>query len=131
MAEKAKHILVAEDNAATAAVIRFNLERKGLDVTIAGSGLAAWNLLQEEDFDLVISDVQMPGISGSELCQRMRQVPALADIPIIMLTAKSFEMDPDAYLERLTVSAIVPKPFSPRELARLVERCIKPCAADA
>ena len=56
MTHEVKRVLVAEDNAAMGSVVRFNLEKAGFQVTVAGCGQAAWNLLNERGFDLVISD---------------------------------------------------------------------------
>ena len=119
-----KRILVAEDNVAMAGVIRFNLQRAGFAVTLASSGSIAWDLLCQEDFDLLVTDVQMPGLTGGELCLRLRQDPRLAALPVLLLTAKGLELDTDYYLRQLGVRAIIPKPFSPREMIRTVQECL-------
>lgn len=124
MVAQGKHVLLAEDNLAMAGVVRFNLERAGLQVQVARCGHTAWGLLKEQTFDLAIVDVQMPGLNGTELCERIRLVPRLAGLPIILLTAKGFELDRRYHEEQLRVRAIVTKPFSPRELLHLVEECL-------
>ena len=122
MSEEVKHALVAEDNMATATAIRFNLERAGFEVTVARCGESAWKLLSEHEFDLVVSDFQMPGMTGGQLCERMGQDPRLANVPMILLTAKAFEPDSTQPLQELQGLGVVPlrkimaKPFSPREL---------------
>jgi len=124
MTEHGERVLVAEDNLAMAGVVRFNLERAGFRVEVARCGRSAWELLKEQSFGLVIVDVQMPGLSGTELCERMRLVPRMADVPVILLTAKGLELDTDYHLEQLGVRAIISKPFSPRELLDLVQECL-------
>jgi CheY-like chemotaxis protein len=124
MTESRKRILVAEDNLATLSVIRFTLEKAGFEVTAAPSGQAAWDLLERYDFDLLVSDFQMPGITGGELCQRIREHPRLAPMPVILLTAKGLDLDATRYRDQLSVSAIMAKPFSPRELTRTVQDCL-------
>jgi CheY-like chemotaxis protein len=102
-------------------VIGFNLKKAGLEVVHVVSGEQAWRLLQQRDFDLLVTDFQMPGMNGGDLCRWIRQEPALAAFPVILLTAKGLEIDAAYYRETLGVSAVLTKPFSPRELTRLVQ----------
>jgi two-component system, chemotaxis family, chemotaxis protein CheY len=118
---KARRVLTAEDNMATGVLIRFCLEKAGFDATHVNTGLKAWELLQREDFDLLVTDFQMPGLPGPELCTRIRQDPRLARLPIIGLTAKGLEIDSEHYLRDLGMTAMLMKPFSPSELMRLVK----------
>ncbi len=122
--QAAKRVLVAEDNAALAAVVRFHLERAGLQVDLARTGLAAWDLLQKRDYAMVVTDQQMPELSGSEICQRMRSDPRLAGIPVLMVTAKSLELDRSKLREELGVLDVLPKPFSVVHLVETVQGCL-------
>ncbi len=133
MTEHPKRILVAEDNSAMLNVIRLNLSRAGFDVVTAKCGRTAWELLSEKDsaFDLVVTDFQMPGMTGGELCERIRGHEGLGPIPIILLTAKGFELDAAHYERDLGVAAIVSKPFSPRELVRTVRERLAVGVTDA
>jgi two-component system, OmpR family, alkaline phosphatase synthesis response regulator PhoP len=117
-------VLVAEDNVATASVISFNLKSAGFEVIQAASGETAWSLLQQQPFDLLVTDFQLPGVNGGELCQRIRNDPRLAAFPVILLTAKGLEIDTAHYRESLQVSAVLIKPFSPRRLTQLVQETI-------
>jgi len=117
-------ILVAEDNAAMGNVIGFNLRKAGFDVVHAVSGEIAWKQLQQQEFDLLITDFQMPGMNGGDLCRRVREEPSLAAIPVILLTAKGLEIDADYYRETLAVSAVLMKPFSPKRLLQLVQETL-------
>ena len=86
-------ILIAEDNRVMADVLRFNLARSGFSVTVASNGLVAVELLQAGAFDLVISDYQMPGMNGEELCRWMRSDPRYRTGPVLMCSAKGYELD--------------------------------------
>jgi CheY-like chemotaxis protein len=87
---------------------------------VAGArcGRTAWEELNRQPFDLLVCDLKMPGVSGAELCERMRKDPRFAAVPVVLLTAKGFELDEAYYLGELGVSTIVSKPFSPRALVR-------------
>jgi len=127
-ANKAR-VLVAEDNPALALVVRFHLENAGFRVTVARNGEETWGLLQREDFDAVVTDQQMPGLSGAEVCARMRREARLAEIPVVMLTAKGLEMELDRLRKELGVWKVLPKPFSVRQLVEIVEDCTAPSGA--
>jgi two-component system alkaline phosphatase synthesis response regulator PhoP len=119
-----QRVLVAEDNAALAAVVRFHLERAGLQVDLARNGREAWNLLQDRSYAVVITDQQMPEMSGTEVCTLMRSDPRLASVPVLMLTAKSLELDSSRLREELGVRELVAKPFSVCELTETVRGCL-------
>lgn len=119
-----KHILVAEDNSALASVIRFNLERHGYRVTLADNGRHGWELVQHDTFDLIVTDQQMPEMTGCEFCQKLRSVPEFAELPVIMLTAKGMELELPRLRDDLKITATYMKPFSPKELVKAVEDCL-------
>ena len=135
MSVEVRHVLVAEDNMATATAIRYNLEKAGFKVSVARCGQSAWKLLNERDFDLVISDFQMPGMTGGQLCEKMGQEPRLANTPMILLTAKALEPDSTHPLLALRNLGVVPlqkimsKPFSPRELVHTARSLLEAAAA--
>ena len=76
----------------------------------------------------LVTDYQMPGMDGFELCRRMRHDPRLAQIPVLLLTAKMFEIDVSQVQEKLGLFTVLSKPFSPRELTRLVQERLGTCA---
>ena len=121
-------LLIVEDNPALGVVVQFNLERAGYNVTLAENGCVAWDLAQARDFQLVITDQQMPGMTGVELCQRLRGHPRYSQTPIIMLTAKGLELNLSDLRKRLRIAAVLPKPFSPRELTQKVAECLQESA---
>jgi CheY-like chemotaxis protein len=126
MSTPKRKILVAEDSPGLARVVQFNLQHAGFDVTLAGNGQVAWELLQkqmangEPSFEVVLSDQQMPKMTGTELCQQMRQTPGLAEIPFVLLTAKGLEMNASDLKATLGINRILAKPFSPAELVQVI-----------
>lgn len=119
-----RRILIAEDNRALADVVRFNLIRSGFAVTVARDGKEAQEHLQRAEFDCVVTDYQMPRMNGEEVCCWIRTQPALADLPVILLSAKGLEVDQERMRRELGVRAFLFKPFSPRELAETVSECL-------
>ena len=119
------HVLVVEDEHDIAGLIKHALERSGeMQVAIVGSGDAALRAIAEQPPDLVILDLNLPAISGTEVCRILRARPATANIPIIMLTARTTEADRVAGLD-LGADDYVTKPFSLRELAARVRAVLR------
>jgi CheY-like chemotaxis protein len=104
------HILVVEDSRTQAEAARAILETAGYRVDVAGDAQQAIELLSHSPFDLIISDIVMPGLSGYELCRRVKQDPHLARVPVILLTSLSNPMD---IIEGLEAGAdnFVTKPY--------------------
>ena len=115
-----KRVLVAEDNLALLCLIRVTLVEAGCEVMAVQNGEQALAAMREADFDLVVTDYQMPVLDGFGLCKQMREDSRLSEIPVLLLTAKMFELDMDEAQQTLGLFSALPKPFSPRELARLV-----------
>jgi two-component system phosphate regulon response regulator PhoB len=127
-------ILVVDDEPDLLELVRFNLAQAGYAVVIASTGAEAVAELRRAPPDLVILDLMLPDLSGTELCRRIRADASLASLPIIMLTAKSEEVDRVVGFE-LGADDYVTKPFSPRELALRVKAVLRrqsePAAARA
>jgi len=120
-------ILVADDEAPIANVVAMKLRNAGLEVVVAMDGLEAYELAVAERPDFMITDLQMPGMSGLELCARL--VAELeGGIPTILLTAKGFELEAES-VRGLPVRRIMTKPFSPRELLAQVQESLGLLAA--
>jgi two-component system, OmpR family, response regulator RegX3 len=105
-------ILIIEDEATYRETLEFLLGREGFEVVTAEDGTAGLDAFEHGGADLVLLDVMMPGISGTEVCRRIR---AHSAVPIIMLTARDSEIDKVVGLE-LGADDYVTKPFSQREL---------------
>jgi len=117
-------ILLVEDNIALSGVICFNLTRAGYQVTAVGNGREAIDALHRGRFDLVLSDQQMPKMTGIQLCEHIREMPEHVHMPFILLTAKCMEIDVAKLRQRLGVSMALPKPFSPSELLTCIEESL-------
>lgn len=131
MADQPNRVLIAEDNRAMADVIRFNLTRAGFDVTVARNGREGWDEVQSGAYDLVISDYQMPEMNGEEFCREMRNDSRFKDLPVILLSAKGLELDPEALKNELGIFDVVFKPFSPRELIQIIQRRLEQATTPA
>lgn len=117
-------ILVVEDEKNIVRVVTYNLEREGCQVQVAKDGEEALGKAQRELPDLVILDLMLPKIDGLEVCRQLRANPKTAQIPIIMLTAKTQEADRIVGLE-MGADDYIPKPFSPRELLARVKAVLR------
>lgn len=125
---EALRVLVAEDNYALANVLRFNLQRAGFAVTVANNGMQAIEYLGREAFDLLMTDFQMPGVNGEELCRVVRQELQLDSMPIVMCSAKGFELDIPGLKAQYGISEILYKPFSVQAIVSLIQTLATPKA---
>ena len=122
---RAPRVLVVEDEQDIAGLIKHALERSGdAQVEIVNSGDAALRAVNEQTPDLVILDLNLPVLSGTEVCRILRGRPATANVPIIMLTARTGEADRVTGLD-LGADDYVTKPFSLRELAARVRAVLR------
>jgi two-component system response regulator RegX3 len=114
-------ILLVEDEIALSEPLSFLLSKEGYDVTVADTGTAAVEKFGVGDFDLILLDLMLPGIPGTEVC---RQVRTTSQVPIIMLTAKDSEVDIVVGLE-LGADDYVTKPYSTRELLARIRAVLR------
>ena len=126
-----KRLLLVEDDRALAELVTFHFERAGYAMTRTGDGEEALILAEEIKPDLILLDWMIEGISGIEVCRRLRRRPLTANVPIIMLTARGEE---DDRIRGLDTGAddYLTKPFSPKELvarAGAVLRRVRPALA--
>jgi two-component system alkaline phosphatase synthesis response regulator PhoP len=118
-----KTILLADDEVNLRTLVRTTLDDPAYRILEAADGVAALELARKENPDLVVLDWMMPGMSGVEVANALRQDPATAHLPIIMLTAKGQEKDKGQ--ERLLrLYAYLVKPFSPLELLEKVQEIL-------
>ncbi|MGZ8999003.1 MAG: phosphate regulon transcriptional regulator PhoB [Allosphingosinicella sp.] len=117
-------LLLVEDDKTLADLLIWHFEREEFDVTRTGDGEEALILADEEVPDLVILDWMIEGISGLEVCRRLRRKAATSNVPIIMLTARGAETDRIRGLET-GADDYVTKPFSPRELIARVQAVLR------
>lgn len=118
------HILIVEDEPGLAELLRYNLERSGYRVSSVGDGRAALAAVNAEPPDLMLLDLMLPILTGAEVAGRIRANPATTHVPIIMVTAKSDEVDE---LVGLTVGAddYITKPFSMQVLLARVQAVLR------
>lgn len=117
-------ILLAEDNTANIITINSYLEAKGFRLLLAKDGKEAIDLIKFEHPDVVVMDIQMPGMGGIEAMQLIRQNPDLKDIPIIALTALAMKGDRERCLEA-GANAYLSKPVRLKELAVTIQQFLK------
>jgi two-component system phosphate regulon response regulator PhoB len=124
LGDRAPRILVVEDEASLALLLAYNLEAEGYSVEHVDSGDEAALRLAEATFDLVILDWMLPGVSGLEICRRLRARDETRDMPVIMLTARGEENE---RVRGLSVGAddYVVKPFSTPELMARVRALLR------
>ncbi len=114
-------ILVVEDEESFSEALSFMLRKEGYEVAVAGDGNKALEEFEKNGADLILLDLMLPGVSGTEVC---RQVRAKSLVPIIMVTAKDGEVDKVVGLE-LGADDYVTKPFSSRELLARVRAVLR------
>lgn len=112
-------IILADDEAHITCVVAAKLRASGFTVLTARDGEEAYGLAARQTPALVITDLQMPRMSGLELAQRLKENPATASVPVIMLTARGYIAEPAA-MARTSIVRLMSKPFSAREVVRLV-----------
>lgn len=119
-----KKILIVDDEKDIVELISYNLEQEGFAVIKAYDGQMAWERVKTAKPDLVVLDLMIPGIHGLEVCKLIRRDAATETLPIIMLTAKSDQVDKILGLE-LGADDYVTKPFNVRELIARIRAVLR------
>ena len=117
-------ILIVDDEEDILTLLEYNLEKAGFKVISADDGPEAIELTKKENPSLIILDIMLPSMEGTEVCKVIKRDNATSHIPIIMLTAKGEEVDRIVGLE-LGADDYITKPFSPRELVLRVKAVLK------
>jgi two-component system phosphate regulon response regulator PhoB len=123
-------ILVIEDEADIQQILDYNLREKGHKVTLAGRGEEGLRLVREKKPDLVLLDLMLPDMSGTEVCRQIKSDPQLKTTQVIILTAKGEEIDRVVGFE-LGADDYVVKPFSVRELLLRIQAILRRGAPEA
>lgn len=116
-----KKVLVVDDEKLIVKGIKFSLEQDEMEVTVAYDGEEALSLAKNNNFDIILLDVMLPGLSGFEVCQAIRE---FSDVPIIMLTAKGEDMDKILGLE-YGADDYITKPFNILEVKARIKAIIR------
>lgn len=119
-----KRVLIVDDDPQIVRLVRSYLEREGFQVEAADDGNQALDYIRGHRPDLVVLDLMLPGRDGLSITQQMRATPALANIPILMLTARVEDIDRILGLE-MGADDYVTKPFNPREVVARVKAILR------
>jgi two-component system response regulator RegX3 len=120
-------VLVVEDEESYSDALSYMLRKEGFEVSLAGTGPDARVEFEKTGADIVLLDLMLPGMPGTEVCRRIRQT---SNVPVIMVSAKDSEVDKVVGLE-LGADDYVTKPYSPRELVARIRAVLRRGAADA
>ena len=115
-----KKVLIVDDEIHIIHVVAIKLRNNGYEVVSADNGAEAFDLALKEKPDIIVTDFQMPVMTGMELVEKLRQNEETKDIPVIVLTARSFAI-PQEQQKNLRISGCLSKPFSPKELLGNIE----------
>jgi len=115
-----RRVLVVDDEIHIVHVVAIKLRNNGYEVISAENGAEAFKMACEEKPDIIVTDFQMPVMTGLQLVEKLRKCEQTKDIPVIMLTARGFAVENEAK-EKLQISEFLSKPFSPKDLLRSIE----------
>ncbi len=116
-------ILTVDDSPSVRMMVEFTLKSQGIEAIGAGNGLEALERLEEEKFDAIILDINMPEMNGLEFLEKIQEFPEYSSIPIIMLTTEGQEADKNKSLS-LGASAYIVKPFQPTGLLNKINEVL-------
>lgn len=116
---RAPQILVVDDDPDTVAILARHLQREGFVALEAISGLECLRIARENPVDVILLDLMMPEMDGFQVCRKLKENPATAEIPVIMITARD-DLDARAEGMRLGVSDFLAKPVFRRQLANRI-----------
>ena len=123
-------ILVVDDEMHILHVVKMKLVNAGYDVITAEDGEQAFEMAMEHRPDMVITDYQMPYMTGLELCLKLKEQEQTRATPALMLTARGLSL-PQTYLDQTNINGVISKPFSPREILAHVEQLLTPNVTSA
>jgi CheY-like chemotaxis protein len=115
-----RKVLIADDEVHIIHVVAIKLRNNGYDVISADNGVEAYELACKEIPDIIVTDFQMPEMTGLELTEKLRENDVTKDIPVVLLTARSFAVTKEQQ-KQLNISGCLSKPFSPKELLKSLE----------
>jgi len=118
------NVLVVDDEKDILDLVTYNLKKEGFETEMSANGEEALRMIRNGRYDLLILDLMLPGIQGMELCRILKSSDETSSVPVIMLTAKSEELDKVLGLE-MGADDYITKPFSPRELIARVKAVLR------
>jgi two-component system alkaline phosphatase synthesis response regulator PhoP len=120
-----KRILLCDDELHILRAAEFKFSRAGYQVQCASDGEEAWRLIEQQVPDVLVTDCQMPKLNGLDLALRIKGHPLTSQLPVIMLSAKGFELSATQLRDQYGIVRLLCKPFSPRELFGVVEAILE------
>jgi DNA-binding response OmpR family regulator len=117
-------VVVADDDEDILSLVRLSLGARGYDVEVARNGSAALELLRRRPAAAAVLDIAMPGLDGLEVLTRVRGDPRIAELPVVLLSARAQESDVARGYE-VGASKYIRKPFSPRELVAALDELVR------
>ncbi|QNN24605.1 response regulator [Planctomycetales bacterium ZRK34] len=121
---KIKTILVVDDESHILNVLSLKLQNAGYEVVTAADGEEGFEVALQIEPDLIISDLQMPFMNGLEMCTKLKEQPATANTPALMLTARGFSLT-QTDLDQTNIVGVLSKPFSPRDVLAKVQELVE------
>jgi CheY-like chemotaxis protein len=118
-----KTVLIVDDEPHIRYLLEMKLRHAGYTVLTATNGDQGYEIAAEHAPDVIVTDFQMPGFTGLELCQKLAANPATAAIPAVMLTARGHRI-PAAGVAATNITKMLAKPFSPRELLKVIDALV-------
>ncbi len=115
-----RKVLVVDDEIHIVTVVAIKLRNNGYEVITADNGKDAFDMACAEQPDIIVTDFQMPTMTGIEMVRKLRNNESTKDTPVIMLTARGFAIE-EVQRNDLRISELLSKPFSPKELLRSIE----------
>ncbi|NTV23673.1 MAG: response regulator transcription factor [Nanoarchaeota archaeon] len=119
-----KKILVVDDEPHISELVKAVLSVEGYDVKTASDGVSALKFLEKQKPDLVILDMMMPGMSGREVCEKIRANPKTKQLKVMFVTVVKFSENGKSELEKMNVSDYLTKPFDNAELVSRVKKVV-------
>jgi DNA-binding response OmpR family regulator len=120
-----KKIMICDDEVHVEAALRSKLTSAGFDVVGCADGEEAWEHIENELPNLLITDYHMPRLNGLQLIERIRECEQTQHLDVFILTGRSLDQSFREMADRLGILGLIPKPFSPRDVLRRVERAIE------
>ena len=124
-------VLIVDDELCVVVPLQLKFSKAGYDVTTAMDGDEAWEEIQKQPPDLLISDVLMPNMDGYELVERIRSYPPTSDLPVVFLTATAVEQKTREWAAEKNVAEVISKPYSVKNVLRTAQRLLERAGVSA
>jgi CheY-like chemotaxis protein len=124
-------VLIVDDELHVVIPLQLKFTKAGYEVATAMDGDEAWDEIQRQPPDLLVSDVLMPNMNGYELVERIRDYAPTSDLPVVFLTATAVEQKTREWAAEMNVAEVIPKPYSVKNVLRTAQRLLERAGASA